>query len=248
MEGILTCVVAIIGYFLLIDFPDKAKRHKHFLSDAEVDFIVARIDYDRSDSAPTEFKIKEYLANMGDLKVWAFAGLFGLTTTTSYAIAYFLPVILREGMGFDIAQAQCLVAPPFVAAGIWMYALAVISDKYKNRGYGILFNAVITALGMCLLGFIDINGVRYFGIFLATMGSYANVPAILTYQANNIRGQWKRALCSATLVGAGGIGGIIGTVSPSKLFLCALANICVDRLPSAGCSRLQVGYRYLYLG
>lgn len=34
---------------------------------------------------------------------------------------------------------------------------------------------------------------------------------ILTYQANNIRGQWKRALCSATLVGTGGIGGIIGS-------------------------------------
>jgi hypothetical protein len=34
---------------------------------------------------------------------------------------------------------------------------------------------------------------------------------VLTYQANNIRGQWKRALCSATLVGAGGIGGIIGS-------------------------------------
>lgn len=33
----------------------------------------------------------------------------------------------------------------------------------------------------------------------------------MTYQANNIRGQWKRAFCSATLVGAGGIGGIIGS-------------------------------------
>ena len=33
----------------------------------------------------------------------------------------------------------------------------------------------------------------------------------MTYQANNIRGQWKRAFCSATLVGAGGIGGIVGS-------------------------------------
>lgn len=211
MEGILTCLVAIGGYFLLIDFPDKAKRHKHFLTDAEVDFVVARIDYDRADAAPTEFKIKEYLANMGDLKVWAFAALFGLTTTTSYAIAYFLPVILREGMGFDVAAAQCLVAPPFVAAGIWMYVQAIYSDKYRQRGAGILVNAILTVVGMCLLGFADGNGVRYFGVFLATMGSYANVPSVLTYQANNIRGQWKRALCSATLVGSGGIGGIIGS-------------------------------------
>lgn len=39
----------------------------------------------------------------------------------------------------------------------------------------------------------------------------ANCPALLTYQSNNIRGQWKRALTSATLVGGGSIGGIIGT-------------------------------------
>jgi O-antigen/teichoic acid export membrane protein len=34
----------------------------------------------------------------------------------------------------------------------------------------------------------------------------------MTYQANNIRGHWKRAFCSATLVGFGGIGGIIGSL------------------------------------
>lgn len=33
----------------------------------------------------------------------------------------------------------------------------------------------------------------------------------MAYQANNIRGQWKRAFASATLVGFGGIGGIAGT-------------------------------------
>jgi len=65
--------------------------------------------------------------------------------------------------------------------------------------------------GLPLLGFCKTVGVRYFGVFLATTACNANVPCVLTWQANNIRGQWKRALCSATLVGAGGIGGIIGS-------------------------------------
>lgn len=30
--------------------------------------------------------------------------------------------------------------------------------------------------------------------------------------ANNIRGHWKRAFCSATFVGLGGVGGIIGSL------------------------------------
>jgi hypothetical protein len=33
----------------------------------------------------------------------------------------------------------------------------------------------------------------------------------MTWQANNIRGQWKRALCSATLVMSGGLGAIVGS-------------------------------------
>ena len=66
------------------------------------------------------------------------------------------------------------------------------------------------ATGLGLLGYVENVGARYFGVFLATTAANANVPCVLTWQANNIRGQWKRALCSATLVGFGGVGGIIG--------------------------------------
>lgn len=86
-----------------------------------------------------------------------------------------------------------------------------LGDKYHIRGPFIIFNAVLGIIGLPLLGFAHNNGVRYFGVFLATIACNANVPTVLTFQANNIRGQWKRALASATLVGAGGIGGIIGS-------------------------------------
>lgn len=110
-----------------------------------------------------------------------------LTTTQSYAIAYFLPIILRNGMGFNIAASQCLVAPPYLAAGIAMYAEAWFADKYRMRAPVIVVNAIIGLIGLPLLGFTDNNGVRYFGVFLATICANANIPAILTYQANNIR-------------------------------------------------------------
>jgi hypothetical protein len=34
----------------------------------------------------------------------------------------------------------------------------------------------------------------------------------MAYQANNIRGQWKRAVCSAVFVGFGGTGGVVGSL------------------------------------
>ncbi|KAH8587437.1 retrograde regulation protein 2 [Bisporella sp. PMI_857] len=211
IEGVITCTFAIVGYFLIVDFPELATKSWRFLNAREAAFMVDRINKDRADVIPTKFSLKNYLASALDLKVWAFGCLFGLTTTQSYAIAYFLPVILFRSMGFTIAKAQCLVAPPYACAAIFMYAAAVIGDKYRMRAPIIIFFAVIGLIGLPILGYATNNGARYFGVFLATISANANIPAILTYQANNIRGQWKRALCSAILVGFGGIGGIIGS-------------------------------------
>jgi len=115
------------------------------------------------------------------------------------------------GMGFSVGESQCLIAPPYVVAAIVMFLCAVVGDKYHIRGPLVMINAAYGILGLAMLGFLDNLAARYIGTFLATTSANANVPCVLTWQANNIRGQWKRALASATLVGAGGIGGIIGS-------------------------------------
>lgn len=114
-------------------------------------------------------------------------------------------------MGFSVGASQCLIAPPYVVAAIVMFLCAVVGDKYHIRGPLVMINAAYGILGLAMLGFLDNLAARYIGAFLATTSANANVPCVLTWQANNIRGQWKRALASATLVGAGGIGGIIGS-------------------------------------
>lgn len=93
-----------------------------------------------------------------------------------------------------------------------MYGTAWFGDKYHTRATVIVFNCAIALVGLPILGFAESGAVRYFGVFLATAGANANVPATMAYQANNIRGQWKRAFCSATLTGFGGIGGIAGSL------------------------------------
>ena len=95
----------------------------------------------------TRFHWGKYLKNALDLKVWGFACLFGLTTTCTYAIAYFLPIILNVGMGFNVAASQCLVAPPYVLAAIVMYLFAYYGDKWHLRSPFILFNGCLCLLG-----------------------------------------------------------------------------------------------------
>ncbi|KAI4260569.1 MAG: hypothetical protein L6R35_007433 [Caloplaca aegaea] len=91
-----------------------------------------------------------------------------------------------------------------------MVASAYLGDRFHVRGPILIFNSLIALIGLPIMGFAASSGARYFGVFLVTAGTNANIPTALAYQANNVRGQWKRALCSALFVGFGGMGGISG--------------------------------------
>jgi predicted MFS family arabinose efflux permease len=210
IEGALTMALGIAAYWLLVDFPDKAHKSWKFLNEREAKFIIDRVNHDRGDAKIQPFSIGKFFRAALDIKIWGYAMIFFNTTTTTYALAYFLPIILRENMKFSIAASQCLVAPPYAFAAMVMFATGYLGDKYKLRGPIIAFNMLLCLIGLPIMGWAKSSAVRYFGVFLTTAGANSNVPAVMSYQANNIRGQWKRAFCSATLVGFGGIGGIAG--------------------------------------
>lgn len=95
--------------------------------------------------------------------------IFLCVTTQTYALAFFMPIILVFGLGFEVGPAQCLVAPPYVFAAIVMIACAWIGDKYKVRGPLLIFNATIAIIGLAVMGWVETVGVRYFGIFLVSL-------------------------------------------------------------------------------
>ncbi|KAL2866912.1 putative phthalate transporter [Aspergillus lucknowensis] len=212
LEGVITGCIGILTIIFLVDFPDRAHKSWKFLTEKECAFIVRRINRDRSDGFAEPFTLKRFLSPALDLKIWGFAMIFFCVTTVSYAIAYFLPIILSEGMGFDTGTSQCLVAPPYAAAGFVMYGTSWLGDKYRTRGPVLIFNALLCIIGLPMMGFAKSHAVQYVGVFFTVSGSNANIPAVMAYQANNVRGQWTRALSSATLVGFGGIGGIAGSL------------------------------------
>ncbi|KAI0129069.1 major facilitator superfamily domain-containing protein [Xylariales sp. AK1849] len=212
IEGVLTCLLGIAGYWLLVDFPDSHRKTWNFLSAEERAWIVKRVNADRGDGSTPKFELKRFLAAGADWKIWCYALVFFNTTTITYALAYFLPIILNTNLGFSVGASQCLVAPPYVFAGIVMFGMGWLGDRFHLRGPIIIGNMLLCLIGLPIMGWHPNPSVRYFGIFLVTAGANSNVPSAMSYQANNIRGQWKRAFCSATLVGMGGIGGIAGSL------------------------------------
>lgn len=117
IEGVITCCIGIFGYFMLVPFPDaNPEKAWGFLNKREVEFVIARVNQDRGDAASEPFSLVKFLKPATDLKIWGFALIFCCLTTVTYALAYFLPIILRGGMGFSVGAAQCLVAPPCESA------------------------------------------------------------------------------------------------------------------------------------
>ena len=158
-EGIITIIIAIIGFIFLVDFPEDAHKSKFFLKEDEIQIMIDRVDRDRGDAHVTEFNIWSYIAEGKDWKAWCFAINFGLSGTkrfdrtsaviaanrraglVTYSISYFLPIILRDTLGFSVALAQCLTAP--VSKLLFLYQAltdkeAVLLLQLSSRVYRVL--------------------------------------------------------------------------------------------------------------
>jgi MFS family permease len=73
IEGALTCLLGIIGYWALVDFPDKAHKSWRFLTEKEAKFIIDRVNRDRGDAKPEPWSLAKFLKGGTDIKIWGFA-------------------------------------------------------------------------------------------------------------------------------------------------------------------------------
>ncbi|KAG1734933.1 MFS general substrate transporter [Suillus paluster] len=202
LEGLATIVIAIIAPFVMVDFPDTAK----FLTPEERAFIVWKKKYDNSSVGEEErFAVRYVWAAFGDWKVWLHIPLFMSIAGPLNGITLFLP------FGYSTSISQLLTVPPYVAATITLVIFGYYSDKLKMR-----YPFILAGLVMCLIGFsINIStapdGVKYFGTFLIVMGSYAELPGVVSWLSNNLSGQYKRG-AGMGLLGLGNFSGAIASV------------------------------------
>jgi len=134
-----------------------------------------------------------------------------VAATTVYALAYFQPIILRQGMGYSYALAQLLSSPPYVFATIMSLTTAWISDKMKVRWPIICTQCVIAVVGLVIVRYGGAPGFRYFGLFLAVYGSQANGPQFLAYAQNQTATINKKGVVAAAMISVGAVGGVCGS-------------------------------------
>lgn len=134
-----------------------------------------------------------------------------ICASSVYSLAFFQPIILRQGMGFSYAKAQLLSSPPYIFTVFASLGTSWLSDKIRLRYPILVGQSVIAIVGLLIVLYGGPPGVRYFGLFLATWGTQGNVPASLAYGNNQTAKVQKRAIVAAAMISVGAAGGVTGS-------------------------------------
>lgn len=81
-------------------------------------------------------------------QIWEWAWLYLLNNTVTYSFSFFLPIILKNEMGYTTAMSQILSFPPYAAAAPWMLFTAWVADRYHKRGLVLIFNCGAAIVGV----------------------------------------------------------------------------------------------------
>lgn len=210
LEGLLTCVVSFLFFFIITDFPEEAK----FLSEEERAFVKKRLQVDVGESAREEkMTLKDVVNVFKDYKIFVGGFMYFGLIVPAYGYAYFAPTIVKQ-LGHDAIQTQLHSVPPWACAFVFAMVIAVLSDRFKHRFLFTLIPIAIAVAGFCiLLAVHDNTNLQYAALFLLAMGTYSAMPVVVCWFNTNLGGHHRRAIGTAWQVGFGNIGGIIATYS-----------------------------------
>jgi hypothetical protein len=210
IEGAITVVAGIGSWFIIVDFPDSDKNT--FLTIEERAFVKARLAEDRGPEEREKVTVKILARTAADWKPWAFSLMYMAGAVGVYAFLFFLPIILRGGLGYSLELSFILSTPPSLFAVVEAMAISWLADKTRMRGPFVIFQGVIGIIGLCMTGFLDDPTPRYIGTFLGVAGANGLVVTTLAWQANNIVGDARRAVSTAILISMSGVGGIYSSM------------------------------------
>ncbi|KAI5477758.1 MFS general substrate transporter [Pseudohyphozyma bogoriensis] len=207
LEGLLTVVVGVSAYFWVPRYP----RESTFLNPRELEILLARLAEDGDSADKEAFEWKGVAAAFKDHLVIAYSFLFHGFAFPLYSLSLFLPTII-SGLGYASWKAQLLTIPPYGVAFLSILLFAFTSHKSNKRGLWIIIGGAIALVGYIVLLATNTSGARYAGVFVTVIGIYSSNALLLSWPAEDVSPQTKRATASGMQIFIGDIGAISGVL------------------------------------
>ncbi|KAF2092870.1 MFS general substrate transporter [Rhizodiscina lignyota] len=186
IEGAMTCIAAIVSFVFLPAFPEKST----FLRPAEKDWYVRRLRDDDRRGKDEKLRFLGALKAITDWKVICSGWLYLSVTVAAYAISIFQPTIL-SAFGWSDLKSNLLSAPVRAVSGIFSVSVGIWSDKVKKRAPFVISSFAVAVVGNLLVMLVSPVGVRYFGMYLAAIGTYNCQALVIAWGVNQVVGQTK---------------------------------------------------------
>ncbi|UNI18038.1 hypothetical protein JDV02_004335 [Purpureocillium takamizusanense] len=207
VEGIPTCLLAIVTWFFLPDGPGSAR----FLSNREKE-IATQFNAQEMGPRPgiRALQKKEALRAVLDYRTYLPALMYFGSNVAFASLPLFSPTIISQMGAFTKTQSQGLSAPPYAICFFMIVICTSLSDRYKVRGPFIVGEALLAAIGFIILATTTGVAPRYFGLILGTQ-MFVCAALVLTWASNTHENDSQRAVALAILATGGQLGPVVGT-------------------------------------
>ncbi|MCJ1468851.1 hypothetical protein MMC07_007481 [Pseudocyphellaria aurata] len=210
LEGILTCILGVMGFFLVADFPEDVK----WLKEDERTFLRERLRIEQGDPKATKkLRPNDFMLFLQDPKFFLGGMMYLSSLVPTYGFSYFTPTIIRT-YGYGPVSTQIHTVPPAAATLVATSLIAWASDRARHRFLFLIFALCVGIVGVSILLHVHDNfHVEYAAIFLASIGNNSALPIIMCWYTMNLRGHLERSIGTAWVIGFGNVGAIIAAFS-----------------------------------
>ena len=145
IEGLLSIVVLAVWWVLISDRPQEAR----WLPTAERDYLLAELERDRQARSlkqpVSKAPLRDVFRNSSLMKLVALNFFY---QTGDYGYTLWLPTILKNLTGANMAGVGLLAIVPFVATIIGIYVISTLSDKTGKRRLWVMVSLLCFAAAL----------------------------------------------------------------------------------------------------
>ncbi|KAF1912777.1 major facilitator superfamily domain-containing protein [Ampelomyces quisqualis] len=212
IEGIITCLLALISFVTLTDRPETAR----WLSQEEKDLAIARVKSERVGQNEVLDKLdkKKTIRGIFNPVVLSTAIVFLFDNIVVQGLAFFAPTILRTIYPRNTVVSQQLhTVPPYIVGAFFTVLIPFVSWRIDRRTILFICSAPLMMTGYIMFLASYNPQVRYGAIFLIASGAFSFGALCTAHASANVVSDTARASAIGTVVMFGNIGGLISTWS-----------------------------------
>lgn len=214
IEGLITLLAAIPGYWLLVDFPADDNKILNREQTAKWNHFLAKSQGVTNADVP--FTWAQVRRAFTDYRTYLYAVMYISIAEPLYSLALFTPTIVA-GLEFTGASANLISVPPYVLGFFTTIGTAFLADRFMYRGPFILFWATTTIVGYAILISHVSAGVKYFALFLTVAGVSPNIMLAISWVGANFGPLYVRGTVMGFFFTIGNSAGLISSnIYPTK--------------------------------